>query len=43
MTLAYVLTWISIPFVCATIAFGRFRGENDYYESEDYTGNGTAH
>ena len=43
MTLADALLWICIPFVCATITFGRFKGENDYYDSDDYDGNGTAH
>ncbi len=43
MTLAHVLLWTAIPFVCATIAFGRFKGKISYYESEDYDGNGTAH
>ena len=31
------------PFVCATLTFGRFKGEISYYDSEDYNGNGTAH
>jgi hypothetical protein len=43
MNLADVLLWVSIPFVLATITFGLYRGENYYYESDDYDGNGTAH
>ena len=43
MTLGDFLLWSAIPFVCATIAFGRFKGETVYYESDDYDGNGTAH
>ena len=43
MTFAQFLLWAAIPFVCATITFGRLKGENDYYDSEDYDGNGTAH
>jgi len=43
MTLADALVWISIPFVLLTIIFGFYRGENFYYESDDYDGNGTAH
>jgi hypothetical protein len=41
--LGNALAILAIPFVCATIAFGRFKGENVYYESDDYKGNGTAH
>ena len=41
--LGNVLLWISIPFVVATIFFGIYRGENFYYESSDYDGNGTSH
>ena len=37
------LKWIAIPFVCTTIYFGVRRGENDYYETDNYNGNGTAH
>jgi len=40
---ADVLTILAIPFVCATIFFGLYRGETNYYESEDYDGNGCAH
>ena len=43
MTLHSVLLWTSLPFVCATFAFARFKGEISYYESSDYEGNGTAH
>ena len=43
MHLGDFLLWISIPFVCATITFGRLKGENDYYETDKYDGNGTAH
>jgi len=43
MTLAHALTWISIPFVLATVYFGIRKGENVYYDSDDYDGNGTAH
>ena len=35
--------WIAIPFVLATVYFGLRKGENDYYDSDDYDGNGTAH
>ena len=37
------LLWLAPIFVCATITFGRLKGENDYYDSDDYKGNGTAH
>ena len=37
------LLWIAAPFVCTTVFFGFFKGENNYYESDDYDGNGTAH
>ena len=43
MTFADVLLWGALPFVCATFLFGRLKGENDYYDSDDYDGNGTAH
>ena len=43
MTLANVLVWISIPFVITTVLFGFYKGENVYYESDKYDGNGTAH
>jgi hypothetical protein len=41
--LGHALVILAIPFVCATLAFGRFRGEVSYYDSEDYKGNGTSH
>ena len=37
------LKWIAIPFVLSTIYFGIRKGENVYYESDKYDGNGTAH
>ena len=41
---ANVLLWISIPFVCLTIYYGLYSNkENNYYESDKYKGNGTAH
>ena len=40
---ANVLTWIAIPFVLSTIYFGLRKGENNYYETDKYDGNGTAH
>ena len=43
MTLAHVLFWGAIPFVLSTIYFGVRKGENVYYESDNYNGNGTAH
>jgi hypothetical protein len=43
MTLADALGILAIPFVCATLAFGRFKGEVSYYDSPEYKGNGTAH
>ena len=41
--LGEVLLWISIPFVVTTLIFGFYKGENVYYESDAYDGNGTAH
>ncbi len=41
--LGEVLLWISIPFVLITLCFGFIKGENVYYESDSYDGNGTAH
>ena len=41
--LGTALMWIAIPFVCTTVFFGIFKGEEVYYDSDDYTGNGTAH
>jgi hypothetical protein len=32
-----------VPFVITTVIFGLYKGENDYYDSDDYDGNGTAH
>lgn len=43
MIFADVLLWAALPFICATIYFGNRKGENNYYDSEDYDGNGTAH
>jgi hypothetical protein len=43
MTFTDALKWISIPFVLSTVYFGIKKGENDYYESDKYDGNGTAH
>mgnify|MGYP001160839500 FL=1 len=43
MTFGHILLWGSIPFVFSTIFFAIYRGENFYYESNDYDGNGTAH
>ena len=40
---ADVLGILAIPFVLATIYFGLRKGENDYYDSDKYDGNGTAH
>ena len=37
------LMWISIPFVLTTVYFGMRKGENNYYETDKYNGNGTAH
>ena len=41
--LGKALLFASIPFVITTLFFGFFKGENNYYDSEDYKGNGTAH
>ena len=43
MTLAHVLLFGTIPFLCATAYFGARKGENNYYETDKYKGNGTAH
>lgn len=40
---ADVLIYGSIPFVILTLCFGFIKGENNYYDSDDYDGNGTAH
>jgi hypothetical protein len=37
------LKFLAIPFVVSTIYFGIRKGENNYYDSDDYDGNGTAH
>ena len=41
--LGKALLYIAIPFVLSTLFFGFYKGENDYYDSDDYDGNGTAH
>ena len=38
---AFAILWI-IPFVLSTIYFGIRKGENNYYETDKYDGNGTA-
>ena len=43
MNLSNALLWISIPFVLSTIYFGIRKGENNYYDSDKYDGNGCAH
>ena len=43
MTLGDFLLWIAIPFVLSTVYFGIRKGENNYYETDKYNGNGTAH
>ncbi len=43
MTFRDVLLWTAIPFVLSTIYFGIRKGENNYYETDKYDGNGTAH
>jgi len=43
MIFADVLKWIAIPFILTTLFFGFYKGENVYYDSDDYDGNGTAH
>ena len=43
MIFADVLLWAAAPFVLSTIYFGIRKGENNYYDSDDYNGNGTAH
>ena len=37
------LAILAIPFVLATLYYGVRKGENNYYDSDDYDGNGTAH
>ena len=36
MTLAHFYIWISVPFVLTTLFFGFYKGENVYYDSDDY-------
>ena len=43
MNLANALLIVSVPFVVTTILVGLFKGGEVYYDSDDYTGNGTAH
>ena len=43
MTFSTILLWAAVPFVLTTIFFGFYKGENFYYESNKYDGNGTAH
>ena len=43
MILGDFLFWAAIPFVLSTVYFGLRKGENVYYESDNYNGNGTAH
>lgn len=40
MLLGKILLFVSVPFVLTTLYFGTKGG---YYDSKDYTGNGTAH
>ena len=43
MTFADVLLWaLHVSFVLSTIYFGVRKGENNYYETDKYDGNGTA-
>ena len=39
--LGKILIVLAIPFVVATLYFGTNKG--DYYDSDNYKGNGTAH
>ena len=41
--LGNILLWVAIPFVLSTIFFGLSEGGNQYYNSDKYKGNGTAH
>ena len=34
---------LALPFVLSTVYFGIRKGENNYYDSDKYDGNGTAH
>jgi len=43
MTFGTTLGILAIPFVLSTIYFGVRKGENNYYETDKYSGNGTAH
>ena len=43
MMLSNALLYMSVPFVLIMLLFGLYKGENDYYDSDDYDGNGTAH
>ena len=43
MIFADAIGILAIPFVLATIYFGVRKGENNYYETDAYRGNGTAH
>ena len=43
MNLADALLWVAGPFVIVTFCFGFIKGDNDYYDSDAYDGNGTAH
>jgi len=38
-----MLIYLALLFVVTTIVFGLIKGENDYYDSDDYDGNGTSH
>ena len=38
-----MLIYLALLFVVTTIIFGYVKGEHDYYDSDDYDGNGTAH
>ena len=38
-----MLIYLAALFVVTTLIFGFVKGENDYYDSDDYDGNGTAH
>ena len=40
---ALALMILCIPFVLSTIYFGIRKGENNYYDTDKYDGNGTAH
>ena len=43
MLLGKALFAIAIPFTLLTIWFGFYKGENNYYDTDKYDGNGTAH